>query len=324
MKANIILSLILAGSLSAHAQESKEESQKANASTLKVTDVQKKDETADDLDQEITNAKLRAESGSKSKHSAQLSLSYNGGSLEKPTDKNRPKLTKGSTVEDVSKLSGDVSYKYRFSARDSLSLSTGVSVITPFHSDDTPIGERSQLEDPSVSYSRAFRTGAVQNILSVGVGALTTKASQASNAKASASVSYTGLTTIGTTGLSLGAAVVAGNTFYGDDADTYTYTNKAGLQDEGSRDDYLLALYPFAEYELTDKVSLRTVFRWSTYIHFRGEKYDTFAEDDKTQSVGVGYALTRDIYLYPNVQFNIEDNRADKTNVALSTTINMF
>ncbi|MEN0060113.1 MAG: hypothetical protein AAGB31_14840, partial [Bdellovibrio sp.] len=62
------MSLILAGSMVtvAHAQE---ESQSANTSTLKASDVQNATEKKDDIDQEITNARMRSELGSKSQWS---------------------------------------------------------------------------------------------------------------------------------------------------------------------------------------------------------------------------------------------------------------
>jgi hypothetical protein len=41
------------------------------------------------------------------------------------------------------------------------------------------------------------------------------------------------------------------------------------------------------------------------------------------QSAGLGISVTRDIYLYPNVQFIPEDVRSDRTNVGVSANINL-
>ena len=42
------------------------------------------------------------------------------------------------------------------------------------------------------------------------------------------------------------------------------------------------------------------------------------------QSMGIGMAVTRDIYLYPNVQFLPLDMRSDLTNVGMSANISFF
>jgi hypothetical protein len=42
------------------------------------------------------------------------------------------------------------------------------------------------------------------------------------------------------------------------------------------------------------------------------------------QSIGVGIAVTRDIYVYPNVQLVPDHIASNFTNFAVATTINMF
>jgi hypothetical protein len=39
--------------------------------------------------------------------------------------------------------------------------------------------------------------------------------------------------------------------------------------------------------------------------------------------MGIGYSVTRDIYLYPNLQFAPEQISAQHTNVAINATINL-
>ncbi|HWU44940.1 MAG TPA: hypothetical protein VN132_15915, partial [Bdellovibrio sp.] len=136
MKKQILVSLILAGSLVsslARAEEQKEQSQAANSSSVKMTDVQKKDETVkEDIDNEITNAKLRAEMGSKSRWSIKTAINYNGGTVEKPFAGDRPNIAASTNTDVQTSLSGTVAVAYRLSARDSLSFGTGVAIATPF------------------------------------------------------------------------------------------------------------------------------------------------------------------------------------------------
>ena len=71
--------------------------------------------------------------------------------------------------------------------------------------------------------------------------------------------------------------------------------------------------------------NLRTISGLWVYDHLRSERDNfTFAKNKIYQSVGLGISVTRDIYLYPNVQFLPEDIRSDLTNVALSANINVF
>jgi hypothetical protein len=46
--------------------------------------------------------------------------------------------------------------------------------------------------------------------------------------------------------------------------------------------------------------------------------------DQIYQSVGVGVSVTRDIFLYPNIQFLPNQIMASETNVGLTATVNVF
>lgn len=90
MKTTIIA--ILAASLLAQAQTTTTTSasgsttataQQAGATAAKIQDLQKKEEQMKDIDQEITNNKLRAEMGSKLKWSLRTSMNYQGGTIKK-------------------------------------------------------------------------------------------------------------------------------------------------------------------------------------------------------------------------------------------------
>src|SRR5690606_13721252 len=113
------------------------------------------------------------------------------------------------------------------------------------------------------------------------------------------------------------------------------YESDPGAQTEGDtqtsayggdrRTAWTAAIYPYAEYSFNDTFSARTVFGYFNWKHLYGDdnRYrllQTFVY----QSVGVGVSVTRDIYLYPNIQFVPDNIRNDFTNVALSATINMF
>lgn len=326
MKKQILASLILAGSLVVAVSAHAEEKQTANTSSVKVTDVQKKDETVPgDLDQEITNAKMRAESGSKSKWSVSTSLNYNGGNLETPFSAKRPNYAGVSTQDTSTSMSADIAVALRLTSRDQLRLGTGVTVKTPFQntyeeSTNQNGARKAAASAPYISWGRSFRAWNLQQ--SVGVtGSYETNPSYTDMGYVgTGSVDYTILGEIPNSNWQPGFAVTIAYTGFSDGA---VATDTASNTVDG-RSDYSIGLYPFIEYAFNDRYSFRTVFRPANFDHYRNDSGDTFYHNMWTQSVGVGIAVTRDIYLYPNFQFAPEYVQADTTNVGMSATINVF
>jgi hypothetical protein len=68
---------------------------------------------------------------------------------------------------------------------------------------------------------------------------------------------------------------------------------------------------------------LRTVFGWQVYQQTRRDDTWTFEKRKVYQSLGTGISVTRDIFLYPNIQFIPSDIRSDRTNIGLSAYINL-
>jgi hypothetical protein len=115
---------------------------------------------------------------------------------------------------------------------------------------------------------------------------------------------------VGKTGFSYGAGI---------QALFYTFNN-----DNQNLSDSVSGLYPAAEYEINDTYNLRTVFGFQVYEQLRRQDDSTFNKRKVYQSVGLGISVTRDVFLYPNIQFIPSDIRSDRTNVAISANINVF
>lgn len=329
----IALSMMLSVSTSAFAQE--ETSDTSTTTTIQKSDVVPKEGEVKDIDDEIKNKKLRAELGSKKKLSVSMSLGYSGGSIEKPLDRSRPNYRAASIGELANtSIAGTVALKYRLTERDSLSFGTGVSYLTPFHNKASEIqnnkvegAERRlfNVATPYISYSRAYKAGGIQNISSVGYSH-TTIQQYIERDKSVGSVDLS-QTLLGSPveGLDLGVSLGLSHEIYSDGirGTNYSVINAKG-EDEvigETRPDFQLGVYPFLEYALTEKASFRTVFGYFNYEKNRAQ--GNFRNTNPYQSMGIGYSVTRDIYLYPNLQFRPDNIRADLTNVALSTTINL-
>lgn len=321
----------------AHAQDSTTTTTTTNSLNVKASDMVPKEETQKDIDQEITNNKLRAELGSKSKWSIKTSFGYNGGSVEKPTDRVRPNYRGApNSLPAMTNLVGNVGIKYSVSKRDSISLSTGVTARNPFHGDlsrsvvDNPTRggrkvDRYGADTPSIDYTRAYKAAGLQMISSATYSHMTLpEYTEVMNQIGALSLDHTMLASFEGSGWEVGLSFSLGFSFYrgGVDAD-YMKANPGTLQD-----DFSYAAYPFAEYAFNDKVSFRTVFGYFNMTHYKsnGGAGDPGAVENTTpyQSVGIGYAMTRDIYLYPNIQFVPLDIRSDRTNVAISANVNLF
>lgn len=319
---------LLALATTAGAQEAQETT---NTSNIKASDVAPKEETQKDIDTEITNARMRATLGAKSKWSLKSAFGYNGGSVERPAARVRPNYRAGANIPALSSLSGTVGIKYSLSARDSVSFGTGVLVYNPFHGDlsrstflDPRNGknrDRYSASTPYLDYSRAYKVGGLQMISSATYSHFTEPdTTRDMNGIGNVSFDQTVLADLGESSWSAGIALSVDTTIY-----------KGGMSEfaksEGAQqDDFGYGLYPFAEYAFNDKYSFRTVFGYFQMIHYRGDigaSKGNVISLAPYQSMGIGMALTRDLYLYPNVQFTPLDIRGDRTNVALSANINL-
>lgn len=279
-----------------------QEATDANTSVISVPEVTPK-ETKKDIDEEITNARLRATTGAKSNFSFQSDLTYSGGSIEKPVDKLRPSLSPGSTAEEISKLSGSISMKWRATDRDNLNFGVGVGLTTPGYD-----GQQGQIESPYLSYGRLFKAAGLQNVFSVTVTKYTSRQLvDIAKRDYNFDIAHTILGSIGNSGWEAGLVFNIGRETY--------FEGVNGVEDYA-------AIFPFAEYAFNDRYSFRTVYRGMTYYTVRSNPW-TFEHDDATQSAGIGIAVARDFYLYPNVQWVWEDVRSDKTNIAISANFNL-
>lgn len=268
-----------------------------------------------DADEVITNRKLRAETGSKKKFSFSTSMSYSGGSVERPMDAKRPNITGAIGEQEDVALNGSIGIKYKITSLQSLSLSLGLGVDKPFHSDEEKsFNDRSYADDPTLTYQILYKVAGIQNVTSLAVNAFTSDFKRELGYHTGWNLTQTLIYDFGGSKFSVGSSIEG----------TYNYFDLHDDYSMSKQSDYGLAVYPFMEYVLNDWLNLRTLSGLWVYQH-RREEYDywTFKKNKIYQSFGIGISLTRDFYLYPNVQFMPEDMRSDRTNVGLSATINM-
>ena len=304
-----------------------------NTSTSKIEDLKKPTEKVKDIDEEITDARLRATLGSKSRWSFKSTWTYSGGSMEEPLSSVRPSYRFAPDREAMASLSSTVGVNVRITDRDNLSFGTGLSIVDPFHGDITGNANnyangakgkemrRYNVATPYLGWSRGYKALGTQMVTSVTGNYYTSEAVTTRGYYGSASVGQTVLANFGTSKWNGGVAFTLAKEFYGNEM---TDTNflpqyQAGTAD---REEWTVGAYPFLQYSFTDKYSFRTVFGYGEFV--KSERTTEMVQAEPYQSIGIGVSVTRDIYMYPNVQFTPKDIRNDRTNVGLTTNLNLF
>lgn len=282
---------------------------------------QEEKSTTDAVDETITNRKLRAETGSLSRWSMSTSFNYNGGSVASPLDPERPNITAGRDVLLLQSLSGTVGVRYRISTFDSLTLQTGFFMTTPFHdriktndADRKAAFEKTNrklnVNDPSLRYVHIGKLWGAQSVTSASAMLITNNQLKDAGYESYYDLDQTFMYEFPDTGLSVGMS------FYGG---AYTLS-----KDDPGLATYNVGVYPSAEYVINDTYNLRTVFGQWVYQQSEGSAPNSWEKLKVYQSVGLGVSITRDIFLYPNIQFIPSDVRSDRTNIAMSASINIF
>jgi len=284
-------------------------------STMAIDDAANKNEATEE--EVITNRKMLAEAGSKSKYSLSTSLGYSGGSIKDPLNAVRPNIVGEVGSKDFADLGGSVSGRYRLDSTSNLSAGVGITWVAPLET-EKPEGletNRVDASEPYLGYTKvkAWSNG-VQSVLGATLTVYTDSFYRDLGYQTGMSFSANNVYEIGESGVSLGVLGSVG----------FRTFDKVGSAVYSRQSDYSGGIYPFLEYVINDTFNLRTISGVWVYQHRRSEEDLTFSKNVIYQSVGVGISVTRDIFLYPNVQFIPEDIRDDRTNVAMSASINLF
>lgn len=273
---------------------------------------------AEDVDLLITNSRMRAETGSKSKYSIASSLSYSSGSLRTPFSNDRPNLSAATGTTDLTSFGGAVSGKFALTAQTSVFAGVGLRWLAPFNGPSTPDGyngSKFDVDNPYLTYQFLYRWAQVQS-------ALTLNETFYSNVNLTRAGYVTGWTLAQNNVMDLGAS--------GFTLGINLYVN-AGLfnnntpEAKANQSDYAFGVVPALEYRLSSRLNLRSDSNPISFQHVRAQsRASTYQQQRLTQSLALGWAVTRDIYFYPGFQWIVEDIRLDRTITWLSANINVF
>lgn len=274
--------------------------------------------SAKDVDQILTNNQMRAETGSKSKWSIATSLTYSGGQLNRPFAEDRPNIAGATGSTDKTLIGGSISGKYAISPTTALLAGVGVRWLTPLQGTAKPRdydGDKFDADNPYLNYQYIYRWHGVESVVTLASTYFTTSNLVKDGYLVSFGLSQNSVYRIPQTRLSIGANAYTGLAFY----------DKDDLASKRNQSDYSWGFLPFLEYQITDRLNLRTSWNLWIFEHLRSQSDgNTYRWDKVTQSLGLGISVTRDCFLYPNIQFLPDNVRSDRTTVALSANLNMF
>lgn len=281
---------------------------------------------ADKTDQLITNRNMRSLNGSLSTWSFASIWNYQGGDINKPIGSSRPNVTGAQDVAQVQNLSGTVGISYRITEMDRLTIGVGLQMASPFSSkSDNEFSESGRKEfertqgeldasNPEITYRRVMKPLGFQSILTVTSRYFTQDALVERGLQSKNEFSLNSLYDFGGSRFSAGLYTQAA--FFTHSKDDQNLQAGQAL--------YEFNALPITEFEINDFINWRAVYRYYWYQQNRAQKSSEWTTLDPTISTGIGFAITRDIFLYPNIQFNPEDVRADRTNIGLNANINLF
>lgn len=258
-------------------------------------------------DKEITDSKLKAESGSLSRFSLKFSLSYFGPPVGDLSNRNQPNPD-GSVGVYATSLGGSISGRYRFDGKSALSLGTGVSALTPFHGI-----ERTDVKTPFVSYDRNSRWGDLQARNSYGVSVTTIPNYRDIGQYGTLSYDNSLVYNLGASGFAVGV----------DSSLSYFLYERDYFKKDGKASRYVLGFYPQVKYNFSDKVNVYTSVAMNFWNPRFAEQTDILNKKLSAR-LGMGVSITRDIYFAPYLNFYPERLTADTTTLSFSTIFSIL
>lgn len=257
---------------------------------------------------EITDEKLKADAGSLTQFSLRANLAYYGPSPSNLGELNQPNPD-GVVSATATAISGTMGGRYRLNSSTSFSLYVGVSDLYAFHPNQTL-----DANSPTLSFDKTFKLGGIQVLSSPGVQLVTQQVYKRAGEQAGLSYNLSGVYRIGRSGVSVGSENSIGYYFFGRD---YAVS-------DGKVRRMNISLAPFAKYNFTDRFNVNTYVGLTYYNLRRDGSIATLNNRLVTEKLGVGYAITRDVYVSPYIQFYPSDITVGETTMNISTSFSVL
>lgn len=277
-----------------------------------------------DDDKEITDARIRAMSGSVSRYSAKFDLNYAGPPLNdfsaklqpNPDDKVNPKKTN---------IGGSIGTRYRLDKKSAIGLNVGIRALYPAYG----IHEF-ETKDPNLNYDYTTRVGDIQMRNSIGFSYITNpdilQVGETSSMQLMQSLAYE----IDNTRLFATIDTMFMYGFY----DRGYVASPPGFKrpkkvptrliGDGNAQRYMIAVMPGMKFRYSDALSFFTSVGVSEWNPRSQDSSLVLWHNTIMQHIGLGWAVQRDIYLSPAIDIYPQALAFDTTTFSLSTIFSIL
>lgn len=268
-------------------------------------------------DRRITDNELKAQAGSLSRYSMKFDLSFQGPPVGNLSDASVPNPDR-RPVDDRTSLSGYTGLRYRLSPNDAISASTGLKWFTPYQSMTGKDVEKERgakdydFTNPQVSYDRTYPLGALQLRSTARVALITAKYYTDRGEYASLGGAQSLKWNVERWILGMSA-----------DVDFYGF-NREYQRGDGRVSNYYITMIPSVEYKLTDKLNFKTSVGYSLSNMRMNGSWWLWDPVQPTARSGIGWAVTREIYFNPYLNYFWERPAWRTTSLSFSTVFSIF
>lgn len=270
-------------------------------------------------DKRITDIELKAAAGSLSRYSMKFDLSFSGPPVNDLSDPEMPNPD-GRSRNNKTSLSGYIGLRYRMNPNEAINASTGVRWFAPYQN---LTGEKIQLRpgekrldtaSPQVSYDRTASSGPLQFRTSVKMSPTTDAFYKSKGQVGSFGLEENMKWNIGQSRWVVGLLT---------DFSLFVFS-RGFAEGDGRVSNYFLSFIPGLEYKITDRVNFKTSMAHSFANQRVAGNWTTWDRQKLTQRVGFGWAITRDIYVNPYLNFFVESPAINTTSLSMSTVFSIF
>ena len=262
-------------------------------------------------DERITDLQIRAEAGSLSRYSGKFSIGYAGPGISNLSDTDIPNPD-NRACDYRTNLSGSVGLKYRLTPNDGISISGGMK---SYLSGDEE--HNWDINDPGVGYDHTYTiTPSIQSRTSVHATMVTNSYYRLLGETNGMGIGQTTKWSVPDTKWILGMEVSVSN-----------YLFERGYEKKDKNiSDYFINIIPSVEYRLANHLNFNTSFLKKINHYRKTQEWSTFDGNTNvvSQRIGVGWAITREIYFNPYINIFPGNFAWNSTSVAFSTIFSIF
>lgn len=288
----------------------------------------------------LTDARLRAEQGSMSRYSGKFSFSYLGpvvGDMSNPYQPNPDH----SVTRNPTAVRGNMAFRYRTSAETALNFGTGLSDVTPFAD-----SSRRDMSTPFISFDHSNRVRAYQLREAIQASATTNPEQRNTGQVATLGTNFTVLRNINysrwvagfNTGLQLsfynrpyigasttpGAPGASAHQKKGQKVTTQGIGATYSEGGDANAQQFSFGFNPTLKYQITDYLGSYTAVNVDYYEPRSSLGQTWLWEKTVSQSLGIEYSVTHDIYFSPYIAFYPSSPALATTTINFSTVFSVL